>query len=365
MMIKIRFRIHLENYNVHELLRSGVIFNKWLPDGANDAINVPVNHATNKLQIWFERRGYLENSFIRYDHQRSEVDPAVMTRQGKLEAGPLRGEAVFTSVSNEELIAVKEGLVGSEEYLALGKRIIEFLYPPLSNFISILRTQYGQYWLQKLDSWDSRKQSLGDYCRSTLDLLWSEDGEQWDRFAPTELQAMVYVSKLPGRGYEEYLTKADWECLSNSFNPYESPSLAAVILGRAHEFYDSGELRQSFVEGVTALEVALSEYVSKKLVHHPQTLVAASNILNDSKTGVQEKFTWVSAISGLISDEAFAKTIEAIKTRNDIIHKGFMPNVSAGKALRVLFETVKVFLCLDEYKFPVLTNSNMLNAPDK
>jgi hypothetical protein len=364
MTIKLRFRIHLENYAVPEFMRSGVIFNRWLPDGPKDAINVPVRHAANKLQIWFERKGYLD-SFIRYDPQRSDVDPTIMARQGKLDGGPLVGETLFTTITKQEATAVKERLVGSEVYIALGKRIVEFLYPPLSSFIAILRTQYGQYWLRELNAWDSRKQSLGDYCRSTLGLVWSEDGEQWDRFAPTELQATIYASKLPGRGYEEYLTKADWERLSNSFDPDESPSLAMVILGRAHEFCDSGELRQSFVEGVTSLEVAISEYVSKNLALKPQMLTSASNILNDSKTGVQEKFTWVAAISGLIPEEAFAKTVEAIRIRNEIIHRGFQPNDTSEKTLRVLLETVKVLLRLDEYKFPVLTNSNMLSAPDK
>lgn len=364
MSIKIRFRIHLENFAVHEFLRTGVLFNRWLPDGVNDAISVPVNHATNKLYIWFERRGYVENGFIRYDHQRSEIDPTIMARQGKLEAGPLRGEAIFTNITQEELKSVQESIVGSEEYIAVGKRIVEFLYPPLSNFVSILRTQYGQYWLREFNAWDSRRESLGSYCSSTLGLQWSEDGDKWDRFTPTESHATIYVSKLPRRGYGEYLTRADWERLSKSYKPDEPPSLATAILGRAHEFHDSGELRQSFAEAVTALEVAISEYVTKKLLQQPQTLASASNLLRDSKMGVQEKFTWVCAISGLISDEAFAATIEAIKIRNEIIHRGFIPNTSSEKALRTLLETVRIFLSLDEYKFPVLTNSNELSPPE-
>jgi hypothetical protein len=58
---------------------------------------------------------------------------------------------------------------------------------------------------------------------------------------------MIFASKLPGRRYEEHLTKVDWERLSTSYNPYESPSLATAFLGRAHAFHDSGVLRQSFV----------------------------------------------------------------------------------------------------------------------
>lgn len=365
MIIKIRFGIHLENFSVNEFLRTGVLFHRWLPDGANDAITVPVNHMANTLKIWFERNGYIENGFIRYDFQRSEVDPSVMTRQGKLEAGPLRGEASFTDISDEELRAVKDNVVDSEEYIAIGKRVVEFLYLPLSNFISILRIQYGQYWLKDLPRWDSRYQSLGHYCSSTLGLLWSEDGIQWDRFSPTEGHVMIFASMPARRGYREYLTKADWERLSNSFNPIEPPSLATKILGRAHEFYDSGELRQSFVEGVTALEVAISEYINKKLVHQPETLAAAYNILKDTKLGVQEKFTWISAVSGLISDEAFRTTIDAIRIRNDIIHRGFLPDTSCEMKIRALLDTAKVFLCLEELKFPVLTNSNMLSGSDK
>lgn len=365
-MLKLRFRVHLENDEVHEFLRpKGALFNRWLPDGRANAIDVPVRHKDNKLQIWFERKGYVRSGFIEYDSQRSEVDPVVMARQGKLEAGPLRGEAVFTNITDEELKAVNDNRVGSEEYVALGERIINFLRPPLSNFISILRTQYGQYWLNELEPWDSRRQSLGNYCRSTLGLLWSDDGNQWNCFMPTEQSAALHLTKMPGRDFGEYLTRDDWEHLSFSFDPYEAPSLATIILGKAHEFYDKGELRQSFVEGVTALEVALSEFVLRKLADEPKMSNDASRIFSDPTKGVQEKFKLVSLISSSISSEIYEKTLQAIRIRNDIVHRGDNSDISNETALRALFHVITVFLSGDEYKFPILINGNRLYPPDK
>ncbi len=365
-MLKLRFRIHLENYEVHEFRRpKGALFNRWLPDGRANVIDVPVRHKDNKLQIWFERKGYVKDEFIEYDSQKSEVDPVVMARQGKLEAGPLRGEAVFYNVMDEEVKAVQGNHIGSEEYVALGKRVIDFLRPPLSNFISVLRTQYGQYWLRELEPWDSRRQSLGSYCRSTLGLFWCNDGNQWNHFSPTESSAALYVTKLPRRGFGEYLTKDDWEHLSSSFDPYETPSLATIILGKAHEFYDNGELKQSFVEGVTALEVALSEFVLRKLADEPQMSEDASRIFSDPSKGVQEKFKLVSLISSSVSNEIYKKTLEAIKIRNNIVHRGDNSSISDETALQALFHVITVFLSDDEYKFPVLINGNMLYAPEE
>jgi len=184
----LKFTIRLKNLEFDNFSDpNGALFHRWLPDGKDDAIDIPIDHKRNKIKIWFERHGYIKEGWVKFDRSKSEIDPTIMDRQLKLDAGPLHGEAVYTDITKEERNAVKKNLQDGEEYVKLGKRIISFLYPPISNFISILRIQYGQYWLPEIEPWDSRNVTLGSYCSSTFNLHWSTNkGKSWSRFIPTQ-----------------------------------------------------------------------------------------------------------------------------------------------------------------------------------
>ena len=60
--------------------------------------------------------------------------------------------AVLTS---SELKVIQDNAIGHEDYVAAGKRVVDFLYGPVSNFIAVLKFQYGQHWLPTLEPWDS------------------------------------------------------------------------------------------------------------------------------------------------------------------------------------------------------------------
>jgi len=165
--------IHLENHDIDNHVRpKGPLFNRWLPNGRSDSI---ILTDSIDIEVWFERRGYVDRSFIRYDKKKNEVDPKIMALQGKLDAGQLWGEIEYSDISENELDAVLNNKIDSDEYISLGKRLVKTLHPPLSNFINKLRTQYGQYWLPELSPWDSRSESLGSYCSTTIWLEWSND----------------------------------------------------------------------------------------------------------------------------------------------------------------------------------------------
>lgn len=151
-MLLLSFTIHLENYEIDKSIRpNGVLFHRWLPNGKKNAIKLPVKDSRNSIEIWFNRRGYVDKSgFIRFDRKQKKVDPATMKLQGKLDAGQLWGKARFVHVSSSEMDVIRTERVGSEEYISVAKRVIQFLHPPLKNFINLLRLQYGQYWLPDL-----------------------------------------------------------------------------------------------------------------------------------------------------------------------------------------------------------------------
>jgi hypothetical protein len=91
---------------------------------------------------------------------------------------------MFAGASPEELAALSKDDKGSAQYLALGKRVVNFLSPPLIALVETLRVRLGQYWLHELRSWDSRTESLGQYCRM-LQLRWRQSpSDEWVNFVP-------------------------------------------------------------------------------------------------------------------------------------------------------------------------------------
>lgn len=152
----------------------GAQFHRWLPDGEKDRLTL-VNQLDRIVSVWFERRGYMLGGLIRYDRSRKEVDATVIPRQGRLEAGNLRGKIELYHVPGDICAAIQQGQKGDALYVTFARRVTkEVLFPPVSRFINTLRSNYGQYWLQEFKPWDSRRETLGAYCREFL-LEWSLD----------------------------------------------------------------------------------------------------------------------------------------------------------------------------------------------
>ena len=84
----LKFRINLELYELQTLNRNhGPLFHRWLPDGQQDSIVLDTGHPNSDLEVWFERRGFVDDGWIRFDYKRREVDPEIMSKQGVLDAG--------------------------------------------------------------------------------------------------------------------------------------------------------------------------------------------------------------------------------------------------------------------------------------
>src|SRR5437867_1898301 len=83
-----------------------------------------------------ERRGFLNDNFISFDHSRREVDEKVMAEQAILEGGPLLGKTEIQGISEEEASAVKENLIGDDKYVRLGERIVQdIIYPSVHRLL--------------------------------------------------------------------------------------------------------------------------------------------------------------------------------------------------------------------------------------
>jgi hypothetical protein len=367
--VRMAFHLFLDNALIPGPMNlAGPVFHRFVPDGENDAVFLTPEGDPHEIRVWLQRAAKKEGDFLRWDRHGSEFDVATMRRQAKLEGGPLRGEMVMPDVSGDELGSLFRNPkapgdsfgqdVGDDlPYVALGKRVIEVLQPRLRNFISTLRNQYGQYWLEEPLSCDSRRSTLGTYCSSMLGLLWWNDKTQdWRRFLPTNSGSTISPGRLPGRGYEEYLSEEDWRrlqrtrCLSNV-------STEVQLLGNATRALDFGEYRQSFIGVVSALELVVSRRLAS-----PSAMVqsAIQSFQNRETQSAQIAVTLLA--TGACVDE-IENALKALKVRNRVAHEGYLPTVDEAAALRKVITTIQKLAGLEEIKNPVFTLSNMLLAP--
>lgn len=360
----LKFGINLEEYSLSIIAQHhGPLFHRWLPDGEKDALVLDTGNSNTELMVWFERQGFVDNGFIKFDYKRREVNPEIIPKQAILDAGPLWGILKIQGLSEAELVPLRENKIGDARYVALGKKVVKnLLYPPVARFLNILRTNYGQYWIRELEKWDSREGSLGHYCLS-LNLKWSLDGgKTWTDFFPDKpLGTPRAIEIRMGKSFPEFPTKEDWQKLANVVREGYEPSLAAVILARAHQFLDQGSLKYAFIEGVSALELALNEFIRQKL-HGADSLLASMKAFWNLPLRTQVII--VATLLGKIPLRDIEYTIKAIEMRNGIVHEGRNPSDDAKVELSGLLNTVAVLLSGPRFRFPTANPGNAIRPPE-
>jgi len=354
MTVFFRFGLHLKNFDIDEMNRpEGPLFHRWLPDGLTDALVIPTADERNQLTAWFRRRGHVQDSFIRYS-DKSEVDATVMRRQNRLDAGPLLGEARYVNVSSEELDAMRADAKDTSPYIAVGKRVAAFVAESVGPLIDRLRTHYGQYWLPELHPWDARSQSLGSYC-SGLQIEWREaDGEPWRKFRPTGNVTNITVA-VSSTG-DQYLTESDWRSLQQTFKP-QAASLALSIFARAHELHDTGHVAEALVQAVTAVELAVNEYVAGRI--GALKIVASLGQFEDLP--LKTKVAILLGSTNLLPLATVEDIVAAINLRNDIVHEGKRPQTSTYALFGALAKCVSALA--GPIKTPSLHEGHSLSDP--
>jgi len=353
----LRFKVNLQDYSISPLNRwNGPLFHRWLPNGEADAITVVRKDQNCEFKLWFERFGFVDDGEIIFDSKRHEVDPNLMRKQAKLEAGPLSGQLLIWDLTEEEITPLKNTMTNDDGYIRLGKKVQGLLCPVLSKFINILRTNYGQYWIKPLEDWDSRECTIGSYCHLRLNLQWSlDEGQSWEKFMPGKAKGFIYSTMSLDRDFKEYLSEQDWQDLSQALEQDYEPSLAASILSLAHQLCDEDDLKHAFIEGVSALEIALQEFVDCRLGSSETLRKSASKFM---ELPLPAQITIVATTLKLPVGDV-ENAIKAVKRRNDVVHEGHNPPQDAKKELMGLMKIVGSLLAGPKFKFP---EGNLGNA---
>ena len=163
---------------------------------------------------------------------------------------------------------------------------------------------------------------------------------------------------MPGRGYAEYLTEADWR----SFQAQEWKNdidVTLQMLGTATEALDAGNWSYAFVTVASALEIALSARM-KTGESHPQ-VKKAFNRFDDQET-LPGRSAVVLRACGIELD-AVAAVLAVIETRNRVVHEGARPTKQEASELRPVMQAIAKLMQIGELKTPILANRNRLAAP--
>lgn len=346
----------------------GTIFHRWLPDGEKDSIELKLDDPNTKLKVWFERCGFTDDSFIRFSRSRREIEQSTVDKQGCLYSGPLYGLLEIENLPTKITTALKESRKGDEAYIKFTKSIIKnALYKPVNKFIESLRVKMGQYWIRPMPKYDSRTQSIGYYSGSILGMKWRfARGRKWhivDPDGPDTVKATFHVGKSPD--YQQYMDKSDWESLKQ---PDYKENNSDIFLLRSHRLCDSRDMRLAFIEGVTALELSIHEFIRERAVIKP----LLESVESFYGLSLRSQLTVLCAAIGSIPAQQIELSIQAIKIRNQIVHDGFVPKIANETELYALLKIVSLLTNKGVYKFPSkqfhfssMSNENWLKTYNK
>lgn len=356
--------IPLESHDLEEYRRPhGPIFHRWLPDGGKDSILIKTKSRNVKILVWFERCGFVQDGWIRFDYKKREIDTTILKRQAKLDAGPLRVRIELKGITTEDIKTLKENKKGDENYKRIGKRLIKILNESVIPFIDTLRFYYGQYWLQELNKWDSKDESLGSYFRKIYTKYSTDQGATWDDFIPDKIEGTVRLVSTMQSDFSSYFSKEDWKSLDNINLSEFKPTLTVKLLQTAHQLKDEGDYKQAIIEGNTSLEVAISDLFKNRL---SLSKVLKKEMESFWQLRIRAQLTVISSLIEGLSDKDIENAISIVKIRNKIVHEGFSPknDFDTRKKLDSLFTIIAKLISNKPIKFPSASTSNTLFPDD-
>jgi hypothetical protein len=357
--------IPLKRYDLEEYhLPHGPLFHRWLPEGEKDSISIKTKSKNVKILVWFERCGFVEDGWIRFDYKKREIDTTILRRQAKLDAGPLRVRIELKGITAEDIRTLKENKKGDENYKRIGKRLIKILNESVIPFIDMLRFYYGQYWLQELKKWDSKGESLGSYFRNINTKFSTDQGATWNDFIPDEIKRTVLLFSAIQSDFSAYLLKEEWKALDNIDLSEFKPSLAVKLLQTAHQLKDERDYKQAIIEGNTSLEVAISDLFKKRLT---LSKVLKKEMESFWQLGIRAQLTVVSSLIEGLSYKDIENAISIVIIRNKIVHEGFSPknDFDTRKKLDSLFKIIAKIISNKPIKFPSASTGNKVFPEDE
>ena len=351
----LRFAIVLENQSIQpcDMLsgerRHGPLFHRWLPDGRREALELNVDDPDAELRVWFEQSGYVEGDRVRFDYERKELDAAIIGQQDVLDAGPLIGTLRLSNIAPEVAEAIHEQRSEDPAYVQFGRRVAQLIYSRVSRLLDVLRTNYGQYWVSELKEWNPREQSLTTYFSMVVQTKWSlDDGVNWADFSPDQ-ESVISTQDAAVVGDGQLMTAQDWRDLQMTLNEGYQPKLGAELLTRTHQFIEDNHLREAIIQAVTAMEVALNEFIHRKT---RLNRMLSEHLHGFGSLSLPTRLSAVATLSGALSATQVESALKLAEMYQRIVRDGWEPVAAVREEVRKALQTIAALLDGPAFKFP-------------
>ena len=325
--LKLRFQYRTNSFSQRNdtLEPFGPLFHKFLPACINNCVSNKNNEY--EIKLWFEPRGYIDDmGFFETDSSKETIDVENnIKRQAKVDAGYLIGQIDFFSIQTNTLTDLFSNVLIENEYMKLGKKVYDILYANVYDFVYIFKFNYGQYWLKLPEKWDSRKDTLSRYFHSTFDLgFYNSEQNMWYAFEPSKSRTS-YSPPINLNSddpfYKLYINQPEWEKIKKHFLTGVTKSKTLEYLQYAHASYQSENYSKAYIEIVTALDLAIDEHFDKLKANNKEI---QNQLQRFTDLPLNAKFSNICLLLNLCSEKEIEQSLDVIKTRNKIVHEGYV-----------------------------------------
>jgi len=186
-------------------------------------------------------------------------------------------------------------------------------------------------------------------------LRWREGPDQpWRKFKPTESHSTLHATPLPRRRHREYLTESDWRDIQSSIHSRSEVPLALRLLAKAHELREANQVSEALIQAVTGVEVAIEYFLKTRRQDGSKDAELQQGFFG---LPLRTRLAVLMAVVDSVPTGTLNAAVEAIRTRNDVVHEGALPG-DIDSQLYALLECGRALLGLREMKTPVLYAGN-------
>jgi hypothetical protein len=318
------------------LAYSGPIFFQWEPT-ESDVIILKISEQDAILKLWFE-------GVSKYDE----------FADGMTKASKIRGRLEIDNLDQEIEKIFETNKTVYRPYEEFGKRVIKKLIEPsINRLLKIITINYGQYWIPEFIKWDSRDTTLGQYC-SGLNMRWSLDCKTWLDFRPEIRVRSSLKFRVAGDSFfHQFMERKDWTLLEEFIAKNYEPSSAVMLLGRAYKYLEQKDIRSSFMEGISSLELSIEEFLRFKIESNQLDKSMEDSLVEFLQKGLRAQVVSLGISIDSIPMSDIELAIKAIEMRNSIVHQGLIPSLDHSKPILMgLFRTISHFVTGPPLKFP-------------
>lgn len=172
------------------------------------------------------------------------------------------------------------------------------------------------------------------------------------------------MTLIINKAFPEFPTRNDWQAIKNVVNQKYVPSMAASIIAHAHQLLDQDDIRHALVEATTAVELGIEEFLFNK----PEDIYSIIKEMQSFRTiSLRARVAVIASVMGKTSQEALRNALDAIDTRNDIVHEGRNPpnDDNMKQKIDCLLRIAASLLTGPTFKFPKNNPGNALSSPEE